>query len=214
MKKKYDIAALKKRVFIRDYRNIQRFGDNVTFEDWMDTIEVSLSMGHGEYPAVMAINKKEHSRLLKQIETIASKYEDIIELFHQEPFKNLLEEIKFQNQIMQPARKRDGRFPIPGTIAMHLLNGMEISKRETGGYELFRMYYYHATENDFNLPTRAEKLANGYWPDGTKFNPKYYKLEKGYHSYFPLVPKKTQENEDWVRSMRQTLRKIIKDEKS
>ena len=213
MKKKYEIDALKKRVFIRKYASMEKFRDDVTFEEWMNIIETSLEMGHGEYPARIALNRKEHTRLLKQLETILEKYSEIINEYHDETFNDLLEQVKWQNQCMKPISKRDGRHPIPGYIAHHLLRGMEISKKETGTYELFRIYYHNALKNDFNMPERAEKLANGYWPEGTKFDPKYYKLEKGYTNFFPTVPASLQPNNDWVRRFKQTLREIIKKEK-
>ena len=213
MKKKYEIDALKKRVFIRKYASIEKFGDEVTFEEWMNTVETSLEMGHGEYQARIVINRKEHTRLLKQLETIATKYIEIIDEYHVENFNDLINQVRWQNQCMQPISKRDGRFPIPGYIAEQLLRGMGISKKETRNYELFRIYYHHAIKNDFNMPERAEKLANGYWPEGTKYDPKSYKLEKGYTNYFPSVPASAQPNNDWARRFKQTLKEIIKKEK-
>jgi hypothetical protein len=195
---------IKKVVSIRQYKSQMIMGHNQSFEEWMNSIETIIMNGAYEHSTTQRLYGKKHSQLLKKVQNIHKEHSDIIKMFHEGLFNKLLMSLETTNTNLTPFDAKSGRTPIPSIIAQFLLWGLDISKRETGNYELFRFYYHEALKNNFNM----NELAQALFKDKSE-----YKLELSCHQYFPSVPASKQSNTNWVRSLRQSLKKIIENEK-
>ena len=207
---------LEKRVRIRFYENKVIYGPDQTFEEWMDSFEKTLMDYHFDHWAITHLYYEKHTNAFNQLKKIYQSH-PVLEMFHKNMFEEMFREIENENLKMRPPvgyEKNGGSYSIPAIVAQFIIWGMEISKRETKGYELFRIYYHHALNNDFNLPVRAKDQSDkiNFNPFGDTFNPDVWKFDYGFYQNFPGVPPKKQQSTDWARALKQTLKGIIKRE--